>query len=159
MQIKTLTEKSLNENWQAISRIDAVQMGDFEKWEKKHFKIALPLKFLLSVVAFEKKRAAGYAISSKKDDVAHIHRVAVHPDYVGQGIGSKMLEGLIERARKLKIKRVEVETLRESGIATFYQKNSFRKMTKKELEKYSKNREENLRKKTLEKSVVLYKNL
>lgn len=40
------------------------------------------------------------------DDLAEIRTLAVHPDYLHKGIGSRLLTALIERAKLYKLKRV-----------------------------------------------------
>jgi amino-acid N-acetyltransferase len=40
------------------------------------------------------------------EDLAEVRTVAVHPSYVGTGIGSVLLQGLVARARDLGVERV-----------------------------------------------------
>ena len=40
------------------------------------------------------------------DDLAEIRTVAVHPDYVRQGIGRQLVQALIQRARVMQLKRL-----------------------------------------------------
>lgn len=159
MPIKTLTEKSLKKHWKSIRQIDLSRMKLFEKWKKANFLRKAPLKFSLSVIGLENGEVTGFIVASKKNGNAHIHRLAVVSSHIKRGIGSQLVSGLIERARKHKIKKAEVETLWGEGIERFYQKNGFKIMGKKDLDIYTAGREENLRRKTIEKSIVLYKNL
>jgi amino-acid N-acetyltransferase len=55
------------------------------------------------------------------DDLAEIRTLAVHPDWVGQGLGHAVVEALLDRARALGLARVfcltfEVEFFRRHGF-------------------------------------------
>jgi len=52
------------------------------------------------------------------DDIAEIRALAIHPDYQHLGLGSKLVEFLIEEAKKLGIKRVYTFTLTEEFFRT-----------------------------------------
>lgn len=55
------------------------------------------------------------------EDLAEVRTLAVNPDYLRQGVGSRVLEGLIQQAQKLGIERVFCLTF-ETG---FFAKHGF----------------------------------
>lgn len=59
--------------------------------------------------------AVGYAGMWKVCDEGHITNVAVHPEFRRNGIGAKLIEGLILIARKENIERMTLE-VRKSNI-------------------------------------------
>lgn len=59
-------------------------------------------------------------------DEAHITNVAVHPDYRGHHLGELMMQGLIERAKRLNARRITLEVRRGNIIAqNLYKKLGF----------------------------------
>ncbi len=52
------------------------------------------------------------------DDIAEIRALAIHPEYQHLGLGSKLVESLIEDAKKLGIKRVYTFTFTEEFFRT-----------------------------------------
>ncbi|MHB1610327.1 MAG: ribosomal protein S18-alanine N-acetyltransferase [Sulfobacillus sp.] len=59
-------------------------------------------------------------------DEAHITNVAVHPDYRGHHLGQKMMEGLMDRARALNVRRMTLEVRRGNSVAqNLYNKLGF----------------------------------
>jgi amino-acid N-acetyltransferase len=55
------------------------------------------------------------------EDLAEVRTLAVNPDHLRQGVGSRILEGLIQQARKLGIERVFCLTFE----TTFFAKHGF----------------------------------
>ena len=64
---------------------------------------------------------------------AQLRSMYVHPDYWGRGIGSELVEKLIERTPE-KISAVKVEALKGSDAVKFYRKHGFRKISEGKLE-------------------------
>jgi ribosomal-protein-alanine N-acetyltransferase len=56
-------------------------------------------KFARYIIAVVGDRVVGYAGMWKVFDEGHITNIAVHPDFRGNGIGSNLLEKLVEIAR------------------------------------------------------------
>jgi amino-acid N-acetyltransferase len=63
------------------------------------------------------------------DDIAEIRALAIHPDYQHLGLGSKIVEHLIEDARHLGIKRLYTFTLTEE----FFRTIGFKRQKREEL--------------------------
>ncbi len=72
------------------------------------------------------KKVVGYAGMWKVLDEGHITNIAVHPEYRGNGIGSRLLESLIEKATGTGIARMTLE-VRKSNLAAqgLYRKYGF----------------------------------
>ena len=58
-----------------------------------------------------------------------INDLAVHPDYQGQGIATKLLEACLEEMKKRGIKGVNLITQGDSFLPKFYEKHGFKKET------------------------------
>jgi ribosomal-protein-alanine N-acetyltransferase len=71
-------------------------------------------------------RIVGYAGMWSVYGESHITNIAVHPEYRECGTGSKLLERLIDTAKKLKIKSMTLE-VRKSNLAAqgLYKKYGF----------------------------------
>jgi ribosomal protein S18 acetylase RimI-like enzyme len=71
--------------------IDILSGEPHEYWKEEHFKMDLPGKYDLSVVAFSGKSIAGYIIASLKEKVAYIHKFMVRKKFRNMSVGGKML--------------------------------------------------------------------
>jgi amino-acid N-acetyltransferase len=63
------------------------------------------------------------------DDLAEIRSLAVHPDYVGQRIGSKLVEKVLSEAKSFKIQKVFALTYRPG----FFERFGFDRIDRSEL--------------------------
>lgn len=63
------------------------------------------------------------------NDLAEIKSLAVHPDYMGKGVGKALLDAAMDEARKFHIPRVFTLTLETE----FFVNYGFKKVTKDEL--------------------------
>lgn len=67
-------------------------------------------------IAAVENKVIGYAGMWKVIDEGQITNIAVHPEYRGSGVGSKLLENLIETAKSKGISRMTLE-VRKGNIA------------------------------------------
>ena len=58
-----------------------------------------------------------------------INDLAVHPDYQGQGIATKLLDACLEEMKKRGIKGVNLITQGDGFLPEFYKKHGFKKET------------------------------
>ena len=63
------------------------------------------------------------------DDIAEIRALAIHPDYQHLGLGSKLVDTMINEARQLGVKRLYTFTLTED----FFKTLGFRRQKREEL--------------------------
>lgn len=79
------------------------------------------------IVAVKEGKIVGYAGMSWVKDEAHITTIAVVKNERRKGIGSMLLEKLIDRAKELKLKFLTLE-VRESNVAAqcLYLKHNFK---------------------------------
>lgn len=73
-------------------------------------------KFSLYISALLDGNAVGYAGMWKIFDEGHITNIAVHPEFRKIGIGSRLLEKLINISREMKIEKLTLE-VRKSNVA------------------------------------------
>ena len=79
-------------------------------WSKEAFiQEVTANKFAVYVVALINGSVVGYAGMWKVCDEGHITNVAVHPEFRKSGIGSKLIEGLIEAAIEEGVKSLTLE--------------------------------------------------
>ncbi|KKC30367.1 ribosomal protein S18-alanine N-acetyltransferase [Caldanaerobacter subterraneus] len=85
------------------------------------------------IVAEVDKKVVGYAGFWVVLDEGHITNIAVHPEYRGRGIGSRLMEGLIDLAKKNGITSMTLE-VRESNLVAqnLYKKFGFKVLGRRE---------------------------
>jgi len=159
MIIKTLTKSYLQQHLNEILNIDHIRMGKVENWTSRNFILDLPLKFQLSLTSISDKQVIGYIIASKKEKTCHIHRIAVSAQYSDQGIGSKMISVLGNKAKSKNLKKLSVEALKKDNLKRFYLKNGFQPLNKKDQKVYSIQKDPKIRDLFLEKYSVFMKDL
>ena len=78
-------------------------------------------------VAMYGKKVVGYAGMWKVFDEGHITNIAVHPEFRKSGVGSRLLESMLETAREQGIVAMTLE-VRKSNVAAqhLYHKYGFR---------------------------------
>jgi ribosomal protein S18 acetylase RimI-like enzyme len=84
-------------------------------------------------VATDGMKVVGFATVSLRPQVrlggrlASVDELVVHQDYRGRGVGSRLLDTAVDRARQMRCVRVEVETRRsrESYQRGFYARRGF----------------------------------
>jgi len=74
-------------------------------------------------------QTVGYLFSNRQGDTGHLSRVAVHPDYQGRGIGTRLLAEAIEFFRTGKVKVVTLNTQKDNAVSQrLYRHFGFRPM-------------------------------
>jgi ribosomal-protein-alanine N-acetyltransferase len=119
-----------------IIRADIEHIDDIMIVENLCFKIPWPRGALVEEITRNQlaiyhsakvdTRIVGYAGMWNVRGEGHITNIAVHPEYRKCGIGSKLLESLIDTAKKIKIKSMTLE-VRKSNLAAqrLYKKYGF----------------------------------
>ena len=78
------------------------------------------LKRRLILVAEDDGRAVAFALLSPKDEVAWLDDLWVEPEWIGLGVGTRLFEAAVSRARELGAERMEGEA--EPNAVGFYEK-------------------------------------
>lgn len=81
------------------------------------------------VVAELTGQTVGYLFSSLQRDAGHLNRVAVHPNYQGCGIGTRLLAEVIEFFRAEKVEVITLNTQKDNTVSQrLYRHFGFRPM-------------------------------
>lgn len=96
-------------------------------WSKEAFMEEISNNYFAHYVsALVDGKVIGYAGMWKVCDEGHITNVAVHPDYRRMGIGSRLIEKLIEMAKSFEIGSMTLEVRKSNLIAqALYAKYGF----------------------------------
>ncbi|WP_130805991.1 ribosomal protein S18-alanine N-acetyltransferase [Senegalia massiliensis] len=96
-------------------------------WSKESFiKEIKENKLARYIVAKGDDKIVGYGGMWLILDEAHITNIAVHPEYRGEGIGNKLLNGLVEISKEMMIKRMTLEVRKSNYPAIkLYKNNDF----------------------------------
>lgn len=99
-----------------------------ESWSKDSYKKELENPMARYLVAEVDNKVIGFAGLWKVLDEGHITNIAVHPDYRGNGIGSKLVESLINKSDSWYINSLTLEVRSSNKIAqNLYEKYGFEK--------------------------------
>lgn len=94
-----------------------------EYWVAEHFLTELPGKWKFSFyVSASENLLAGFIIASEKPGSIHIHKFVVDGPYQKQGLGSQMVDWIINQSEKPVT--LKVRTSNESGLR-FYLRKGF----------------------------------
>jgi len=81
------------------------------------------------VVAELAGQTVGYLFSNRQENIGHLNRVAVHPDYQGLGIGARLLAEAIEFFRMEKVKVITLNTQKDNAVSQrLYRRLGFQPM-------------------------------
>jgi ribosomal-protein-alanine N-acetyltransferase len=96
-------------------------------WSKESFiKEIEENKLARYIVAKSNDKIIGYGGMWLILDEAHITNIAVHPEYRGEGIGNKLLNGLVDISKETMIKRMTLEVRKSNDPAiNLYKNNDF----------------------------------
>ena len=98
-----------------------------EYWTAAHFRKDLPMKWQLSVAAWQGQTLIGYAIvSSKERSRAHLHHLMLGTNWRNNGIGRFLLEDAFIRAREAGHLTMTLKVAKANPARRFYVKMGFR---------------------------------
>lgn len=99
----------------------------FEPWSKKRLLKEFEENSFLKHFVYEKdEKVIGFYIISCISDLVEIFTIAIDKDYRGQGIGSELLEHLIQVAKDNGAKEIWLEaSTRNEAAVNLYQKYGF----------------------------------
>lgn len=97
-----------------------------ETWSKEAFAQEITNPMAKYVVAEMDNKVIGFAGLWTIVDEGHITNIAVHPDYRGKGIGSKLVKSLIDNSKDWYINDLTLEVRYSNKIAqNLYKKYGF----------------------------------
>jgi ribosomal-protein-alanine N-acetyltransferase len=110
-----------------LTQVIAVERRAFTTpWSLAMFVLELSKPSGVCLAAFVEGRLAGYLVCSRYDTVWHVMNVAVDPDLRGEGIGTALLERLIEEVGDPAARyTLEVRTS-NAGAIRLYERFGFR---------------------------------
>jgi len=164
--IKPFTTIASKTSIEAILNLDSEAFGTEQAWNWDNFVFALPFKMDLSFVAFQNNNIVGYVIASVYDLdnvlTGHVNRIASGKTTKGTGIGTKLLNSVHVKCKKLGLSNITLEFDSALAVLDFYQTFGYCQMTNEDfLIKYLKSKNKLLSKELYfsEKRIVLIKNL
>ncbi len=122
-----------------IRKVQIFDLGEIYEIEKENFKVCWTKEFIqFNIQLFdhirkfyvatdaETNKIVGYIICWLSDKTAHIYNLAVKKEYQNCGIGSRLLEYLLEDLKKEGIKTVVLEVRKSNQKAIYlYKKFNF----------------------------------
>jgi [ribosomal protein S18]-alanine N-acetyltransferase len=110
--VDIIVEKMIEEDLDEVVEIEKATFAD--PWPKRAFKYDLSSDYSMPMVAKIDKAVVGYANVYYVMDEMQIGNISVEPDFQHRGIGAKIMQHIVEEAKKLKITHIYLE-VRESN--------------------------------------------
>ena len=89
-------------------------------------RLAMGIRTIVAVIGDRIVGTASYIIEEKfYGRVSHIEDVAVHPQFMGHGIGQRMIQELIDRSKGLECYKIILDC--DDHMVTYYERAGFRK--------------------------------
>lgn len=111
----------------ALLTLDSAAFDPLWRFDRGHF-MELLVTTGHSTIAEKAERPVGYAVSDVVGETGFIVRLAVHPDFQGQGVGSQLLADSLDYCRAAGAATVRLNT-QESNVAShhLYQRFDFQR--------------------------------
>lgn len=138
-RVVKVDKEMLAKHMMEILEVERICFGSTELWGEDNFKRELEGKWELSAIAYCGSKVVGFLIATRYDNIAHIHRIAVHKDYQRKGLGTKLIDFVERKARALSIKDITLEfddRARRENVAAFYEKLRFIPLSLEETMQY-----------------------
>lgn len=116
-----------------LGQVVTIERASYEfPWSEGIFRDCIRVGYKCRVVTGGDNTILGYGLLSTAVDEAHILNLCVHPDHRRTGLGSFILEHLIQRARLARAEAIMLE-VRPSNPAAIgmYESRGFRKIGKR----------------------------
>lgn len=121
INIVRATREILKNNMDKLLKIDVSVIG--EKWAASHFLLDLPGKWEYSTLAFSGDELVGFAIFSYKNQVVHLHRIAVDDSFRRLGIASLMVKAAVNLLRLNNIQTITVKIHKTNAVSRSFCKS------------------------------------
>ena len=102
LNFEVLTKNKLIEELDQLILLDK-EAFESEAWDQSSFLYDLPGKFNYSILIYLNNQLIGYSINSIKSEYCHIHRFVVKNTFNNLGLGSKMIDFLVQEFKLSKI--------------------------------------------------------
>lgn len=125
-RIESLSRELMSELSHALVEIESTLR--YEQWDTSHFESDYPLKWGLSLIAFDDHdKVVGYAIASRPDPFrAHLHRIVVAPACRDHALGAKLIAALRLLAGGMGLRRLSLKVANDNdGAIRFYRREGF----------------------------------
>lgn len=123
-------EEVKEEDLETIYEIEKENFKDC--WSKNYilFHIKLPKDIRYFFVAREENKVIGYIVCWVSDFTAHLHNISVKKDYQNKGVGTKLLNFLIDILKKQGITEIVLEVrVNNFKAINLYKKHGFKEIT------------------------------
>ncbi len=119
-----LDKEIVIKNYKTLSLVSKQIEGDY--WTLENYLTELPMKWKLSEVCLMGSDIIGFNIASLREECFHIHRIVVSENHQNLGVGSLMINSLVEKAKMHKVTSIslKVSTLNKKAFQ-FYLKRGF----------------------------------
>jgi len=99
----------------------------WQRWDEAALLSSRPSKWNLSLYAEDAAGTiVGVAVASDRDHAVHLHRLVVHADWRGWGVGEALVHALGSRAVQRGLRRCTLKVDRENtGARRFYERLGF----------------------------------
>jgi len=111
----------------AVMSRDLIEAGLSWSWTPERVHRALRNPEVLSVMACDRDRVVGFAVTQFGDDQAHLSLLAVDPSHQREGIGRRLVEWTVGSALAAGMAAIHLETRAANHAArSFYRNMGFR---------------------------------
>jgi ribosomal-protein-alanine N-acetyltransferase len=126
-KIEIKLRKARIDDIEAINHIEQAQF--LNPWKKHYFSAELSHDISYFYAAEDSGKILGYIIFWLIEETIELHNIAVHEDYTRRGIGSKMMDFLLEIAARKRVEEIFLEVRKSNRAAEkFYKKYRFEKI-------------------------------
>jgi ribosomal-protein-alanine N-acetyltransferase len=128
-KIKIELRKATIDDIAAIYRIEQAQF--LNPWKKHFFTAELThdISYFYAAEDVDSGKILGYIIFWIIEETIELHDIAVHENFIRTGIGSKMMDFLLETASRKGVEKIFLEVRKSNtGAEKFYKKYRFEKI-------------------------------
>ena len=98
IEIRPLTTDIVKNNVASLIEMSKQLKGDY--WTVEHYLSELNRKWELSSAVFCDDELCAFIINSEKGESLHVHRIVVAKEFHNQGIGRKLIQKVMEDAKR-----------------------------------------------------------
>lgn len=107
MESYPLSKELIQKHYESLRKISSRIPDDY--WELSHYLKDMPLKWSLSYILMCNDEPAAFIIASSKEDLIHINRIAVSENFQNSGLGSLLLDKIVEQLKHYQKKGISLK--------------------------------------------------